>query len=60
MFEKHCMICGIEVNKKTAPKRFGKYFCSDVHVEEFLKKKEVEEKRREEYERKNPRRRGCC
>ena len=60
MFEKHCQICGIEVDKKTAPKRFGRYFCSEDHSQQYLKKKEEYEKRMEEEERKHPRRRGGC
>jgi len=60
MFEKHCQTCGIEVDKKTAPKRFGRYFCSEDHSQQYLKKKEEYEKRMEEEERKHPRRRGGC
>lgn len=44
MFEKHCQICGIEVDKKTAPKRFGKYFCSEDHSQQYLQKKEEQER----------------
>ena len=60
MFEKHCQICGIDVKKETALKRFGKFFCNDVHAQEYLKKKEEYEKGMEEEERKHPRRRGGC
>jgi len=60
MFEKHCQICGVEVKKETSSKRFGKYFCSEEHANEYVKKKEAEEKAREEYEKTHPRRGGCC
>jgi len=60
MFEKHCQICGIDVKKETAIKRFGKFFCNDGHAQEYLKKKEECEKRMEEEEKKHPRRRGGC
>jgi len=65
MFEKHCQICRIEVDKKTASKRFGKYFCSDDHTQQYLKKRE-EQKREEqkramaEEEKRHPRKRGGC
>jgi len=62
MFEKHCQICGIEVDKKTASKRFGKYFCSEDHSLQYLKKKEEQERAWAEEEKKHPRRSGggCC
>ena len=60
MFEKHCQICGIKVDKKTSPKRFGQFFCSDEHAQQFIQKREGELKRLEEEERKHPRRRGGC
>ena len=42
MFEKHCQLCGIEVKKEMAQKRFGKYFCNEEHIKQFLVKKEEE------------------
>ena len=60
MFEKHCQICGIDVKKETAVKRFGKFFCNDVHAREYLTKKEEYEKRMDAEERKHPRRHGGC
>ena len=60
MFEKHCQICGIEVKKESASKRFGKYFCNDEHANQFVEKKIEEEKRQEEYRKSHPRRGGCC
>ncbi|HXV38532.1 MAG TPA: hypothetical protein VD699_03055 [Nitrosopumilaceae archaeon] len=46
MFEKHCQICGTDVKKETVVKRFGKFFCNDIHAQEYLKKKEEYEKRK--------------
>jgi len=34
-FDKFCEKCGMKVDKKTAPQRFGKYFCSEEHAEDF-------------------------
>ena len=51
-FKKHCPICGMDVQKETNLKRFGKHFCSEDCVEKYLQKKAVEEKNR-------PRRSGC-
>lgn len=56
MFEKHCQICGMDVKKETAIKRFGKYFCNDQHAEEFVQMKKEEEKR----EARAPHRGGGC
>lgn len=55
MFEKHCPMCGMEVKKDTAIKRFGKYLCSEQHAEEFV----VQEQRQNEENRRD-RRGGCC
>ena len=60
MFEKHCQICGIEVKKDAANKRFGKYFCNNEHAEQYVVKKQEEERLMEEERRKHPRRGGCC
>ena len=60
MFEKHCQICGIEVDKKNSLKLFGKYFCSKDHSQQYLMKREEQEKERVEEEKKYPRKRGGC
>ena len=39
-FDKYCEKCGMKVDKKTAPQRFGKYFCSNGHAEEYTKETE--------------------
>ena len=35
LFKKHCPICGQDVQKEKAIKRFGKYHCSEEHAEEY-------------------------
>jgi hypothetical protein len=60
MFEKHCLICGIEVDKKMLPKRFGKYFCSEDRAQKHVVKREEQERQMEEKRRRNPQRGGFC
>ena len=55
-FDKYCETCGIQVDKKVAPLRFGRYFCSDEHAEKYAK--EVEEMRKNIPEQKSSG--GCC
>lgn len=55
-FKKHCPICGMDVDKERAIKRFGKHLCSESCAEKYVERlKEMEEE-----ERKHPRRGGCC
>ena len=58
---KHCSVCGIDVKKETAFKRFGKYLCSDEHAKQYSDRVAEEEKRIVE-ERRDSRDRGggCC
>lgn len=58
MSEIYCEICGIDVKKETAQKRFGKYFCSEEHAEKYLRQRTE----REERDTKEPRREsgGFC
>lgn len=51
-------MCGIEVKKETAVKRFGKYLCSEQHAEEFLVR--VKEQEIQDEENRRNRRGGCC
>jgi hypothetical protein len=37
LLEKHCLICGIAVDKNTALKRIGKYFRSEDHANRYAK-----------------------
>lgn len=40
--EQYCELCGIDVRQDTELKRFGKFFCSNEHIEEFVKAKQRE------------------
>ena len=53
LFKKHCPICGQDVEKEKAVKRFGKYLCSEKHAEEYREKLAKEESR-------TAKRGGCC
>ncbi len=44
-FDKYCEKCGMKVDKKTAPQRFGKYFCSEKHAEEYASDRENKSRR---------------
>ena len=52
-FKKHCVICGEDVKKEEAIKRFDKYMCSEEHAEEYRQKMAKEQSQ-------PPRRGGCC
>ena len=54
MFEKHCQICGMDVKKETAIKRFGKYFCNEDHAQKYSDAQMTRSK--EDHERGG----GCC
>ena len=51
---KHCEICGMDVEKETATKRFDKYFCSESHAEKFV---EMQASKKQDDK---PHRGGCC
>lgn len=36
----------MDVKEQTAVKRFGKYFCSDEHAQQYVVKKQEEEERK--------------
>lgn len=38
----YCEVCGIDVNSDTELKRFGKFFCSNEHMEQYVKAKQTE------------------
>ena len=38
LLKKHCPVCGQDVEKGKAVKKFGKYLCSEDHAEEYRKK----------------------
>lgn len=35
LLKKHCPVCGMDVDKESSIKRFGKHFCSVDHAEKF-------------------------
>ena len=35
LLQKHCPVCGMDIDKNTASKRFGKYFCSEEHASQY-------------------------
>lgn len=35
LFKTRCPVCKMEVNKKAAINRFGKYFCSEAHAQRY-------------------------
>jgi hypothetical protein len=47
----YCEVCGIDVQADTNLKRFGKFFCSTDHIEQYVRAKQSElglnEERRE-------------
>jgi YHS domain-containing protein len=49
LLQKHCPVCGMDVDKNTTLKRFGKYFCSEDHASQYAKMRitrEAEDDRR--------------
>jgi len=58
---KHCPVCGMDVNKESGIKRFGKYLCSEEHAQQYVEQRAEEEENMAE-ERRNSRDRGsgCC
>lgn len=57
---KHCPICGMDINKDSGVKRFGKYLCSEEHAQRYAEQRAEEEKRMAEERRNRPERRGGC
>ncbi len=51
----HCPVCGIDVEKESGIKRFGKYFCSDEHTQQYS-----ERKTRDEENNNGRKGGGCC
>lgn len=58
-FSKHCQVCGVDVKKETAIKRFGKYLCSEEHAEQFAAKV-IEDKKQKRHRHMRDRGGGCC
>ncbi len=55
-FDGYCEKCGMKVDKKTAPQRFGKYFCSEKHAEEYAN--DIEKRRKAKPKQKDGE--ECC
>jgi hypothetical protein len=58
LLEKHCSVCGMDVDKNTALKRFGKYFCSEDHADRYAEMRIAKEG--EDDGRHPGGRSGCC
>lgn len=54
--QKHCPVCGMDVDKESAIKRFGEYFCSEGHGSQYAEMKMA----RDTYKRKDSGHGGCC
>ncbi|MEK7547998.1 MAG: hypothetical protein AAB540_03830 [Patescibacteria group bacterium] len=54
LFKKHCPVCGMDVKKETAIKKFGEYFCSEQHAEDHRQKLAKEESKSTKHSG------GCC
>lgn len=50
LFKKHCQICGMDVDKEKAIKRFGVYLYSEEHAEKY----------RRQIEKENANKKGGC
>lgn len=55
LLQKHCPICGMDVDKNSGIKRFGKYFCSEDHANKY-----AEVKMTRDAERRDSGGGGCC
>lgn len=53
LLKKHCPVCGMDVDKNSSIKRFGKYFCSAEHAEQFGEKTSERRDDSQDYG-------GCC
>lgn len=57
LLQKHCPVCGMDVDKNIGSKRFGKYFCSEDHADQYAKMRVARDR---DDERRNSRGGGCC
>lgn len=59
LLQKHCPVCGMDIDKNAGIKRFGKYFCSEEHASQY-----AEIRRTQEMKERDDSRRGhgggCC
>lgn len=47
----YCEVCGVDVKADHNLKRFGKFFCSDGHVQQYVKARQSELGIEERHER---------
>jgi len=40
--QQYCQVCGIDVKADAELKRFGKFFCSKDHIEQYVRAKQQE------------------
>ncbi len=55
LLQKHCPVCWMDVDKTTAIKRFGKYFCAEEHASQY-----AEVKMKGDMEKRDSGGGGCC
>jgi YHS domain-containing protein len=60
LLQKHCPVCGMDVDKNTAIKRFGKYFCSDEHASQYAEMKMASDMEGRDSSGYGSRGGGCC
>jgi lipoate-protein ligase B len=56
--QSYCEVCGIDVNHDTDLKRFGKRFCSEAHMDQYVKAKQQRLGYEEENEQKREMKKG--
>ncbi|MEM3159445.1 MAG: hypothetical protein QXJ74_01545 [Nitrososphaera sp.] len=56
LFQKHCPVCGMDVDRESAVKRFGRYFCSEEHGKQYAEMKMSRDAGRKEDSGHG----GCC
>jgi hypothetical protein len=39
LLQKHCPVCGLDIDKNTSIRRFGKYFCAEDHASQYAEMK---------------------
>lgn len=51
----YCEVCGIDVKADANLKRFGKFFCSDEHMQQYVRARQSELGIEERHERRKMR-----
>lgn len=55
----YCEVCGIDVQADSTLKRFGKFFCSNEHMQQYIRAKQNELGLNEEIHERRRMRLGC-